>query len=175
MGGQARASYPEKTPKKNDQTPPPKNPSYHTKVGLVCGGGVLHIISFKRQKNGISGWGDSPPTHQHTNTHAPPTRARRNTRRGHAQPTHTANTHTGRGLGGRDDSQHREGASFLLLARVPGHQHTRKPRSRAFFAHNRRRSGSVLVWINTTNFIIMSHTTISRFVRFLVTIVSTHF
>ena len=45
QAGQARASYPEKM-QKNDQNPPAKNPSYHVKVKLVCGGGVAYITTF---------------------------------------------------------------------------------------------------------------------------------
>ena len=105
MAGQARASYPEKK-QKNDQNPPAKNPSYHVKVALVCGGGPLYIATFLEKKRDIGIGAISP--NQHTNTHAD-TPTRRHADRGHAahtQPTHTpgggwkveTTANTGRGL-----------------------------------------------------------------------------
>ena len=158
---------------KNDQNPPAKNPSYHVKVQLVCGGGPLYIITFSK-KNWDTGIGRFPPepTHNHT-----PTRRHADTptRRPRTRGTHTANTTR------RDDSQHthREGGwkvqrdssaahHFSFFLRTFGVICTfGNPAAAHSCTHNRRRSVSVLVWINRTLFISMLHTAISRFVIFV--------
>ena len=119
MAGQARASYPEKM-QKNDQTPPSKK-SIIPRESQTFLWWWPSVYNYFLEKN----WdiGTCEPTHQHTSRHADtPTRRHADTptRRPRTRGTHTANTHTGRGLeggdgraerwlGGRDDSQHRKG------------------------------------------------------------------
>ena len=158
QAGQARASYPEKM-QKNDQNPPAKNPSYHVKVELVCGGGCCVYNYFFIKKLGYRDRGDFPePTHQHTSRHTD-THADTPTRRPRTRGTHTANTHTGRGLEGGDGRANTgEGASSIKATRVPeahcGSSAYPVPRLVAFFAHEARcRVGLVRINTSLSNFI----------------------
>ena len=126
MAGQARASYPEKM-QKNDQNPPAKNPSCHVKVQLVCGDGPLYIITFSK-KNGILGNADFPPNkHTPTRRHAD-TPTRRHADRGHAAHTQPTHQHTHREGGWKVATVHIISPSSCAHSGSSQHSETPQPR-----------------------------------------------